>query len=244
MKNGKKKFKIVNIDDLAGFVAWLQNPYIYQKVVPLLLTPARKPQTVNIIVNSVISFYDYLSRHELYEGKMSQALVKFIHNPDRNYRGFLYGIAKTKEIKSHILKLQVPQSKIEASELLNNCTNLRDYFLLYILFETGMRIGEVLALWLEDFDNCSKIIDLKDRGELENLSEIKTVSSPIKLDVTQELLDLFMEYICTYHTDVVKTNHIFIKLKGTKTGSAMDYTDVNNLFRILQSLHICSEIQT
>jgi integrase len=237
----KRDFEVVNIDDLAGFVAWLQNPYIYQKVVPLLLTPARKPQTVNIIVDTVIAFYDYLSRHELYEGKLSQALVKFIRHPGRNYRGFLYGIAKTKEIKSHVLKLRVPQSKIkvltkmEASELLNNCTNLRDYFLLYILFETGMRIGEVLALWLEDFDSCSKIIDLKDRGELENLSEIKTVSSPRRLDITQELLDLFMEYICTYHTDMVKTNHIFVKLKGEKSGSAMDYTDVDNLFRVLRT---------
>jgi integrase len=98
-----------------------------------------------------------------------------------------------------------------------------------------MRIGEVLALWLEDFDSCSKIIDLKDRGELENLSEIKTVSSPRRLDITQELLDLFMEYICAYHIDTVKTNHIFIKLKGEKSGSAMDYTDVDNLFRVLRT---------
>ena len=240
LQDRKKDYAEVNIDDLAGFIAWLQNPYIYQKVVPLLLTPVRKPQTVNNTVDTVLAFYDYLSRHESYEGKLSQALVKFIHNPGRNYRGFLHGIAQTKEIKSHVLKLRVQQAelrtlaKVEAAELLQSCTNLRDYFLLYLLFETGMRIGEILALWLEDFDSSSKIIDLKDRGELENLSEIKTVSSPRRLDITQELLDLFMEYVCSYHTDAVKTNHVFIKLRGDNAGNAMDYGDVDNLFRILR----------
>ena len=37
-----KIFEEVNIDDLEGFVAWLQNPYIYQKVFPLLLEATEK----------------------------------------------------------------------------------------------------------------------------------------------------------------------------------------------------------
>ena len=115
----KRDFEVVNIDDLASFVAWLQNPYIYQKVVPLLLTPARKPQTVNIIVDTVIAFYDYLSRHELYEGKLSQALVKFIRHPGRNYRGFLYEIAKTKEIKELLIHTNNLESSIVKFNSLN-----------------------------------------------------------------------------------------------------------------------------
>lgn len=112
--------------------------------------------------------------------------------------------------------------------------NLRDYFLLYLLFETGIRIGEALSLWLEDFDSSGNAIFLKDRGELENQAEIKTVSSPRRLDTTQELMDIFTEYVCTFHTEEVQTNHIFIKLRGSDAGKAMDYTDVDNLFRTLR----------
>jgi integrase len=236
----KKEFTDVTIDDLAGFVAWLQNPYIHQKVVPLLHKPARKPHTVNNTVDTVVTFYDYLTRRGEYEGKLQEALVKFIRNPGRNYRGFLYGIAKTKAVKSHVLKLRVPHMVLrtikreDAAELLRACNNLRDYFVLYLLFETGMRIGEALSLWLEDFDSSGNAIFLKDRGELENQAEIKTVSSPRRLDITQELMDLFTEYICLFHTERVQTNHVLIKLRGNNLGKAMDYTDVDNLFRTLR----------
>ena len=103
-----------------------------------------------------------------------------------------------------------------------------------MLFETGMRIGEALSLWLEDFDMSENTIHIRDRGEMENLSEIKTVSSPRRLDITQELSDLFLQYVCQYHTEEVETNHVFIKLRGEAIGKAMDYTDVDNLFRTLR----------
>lgn len=236
----QKEFTDINIDDLAGFVAWLQNPYIHQKVVPLRHKSVRKARTVNNTVDDVVNFYDYLTRHSEYEDKLSGALVKFIRNPGMNYRGFLYGISDTKAIKSHVLKLSIPNERLrtikreDAVELLEACSNQRDSFMIYMLFETGLRIGEALALWIEDIDSSGNAIFLKDRGELENLAEIKTVASPRRLDTTQELMDLFTEYMCIFHTEEVKTNHLFIKLRGESAGKAMDYTDVDNLFRTLR----------
>ena len=107
-------------------------------------------------------------------------------------------------------------------------------FLLYLLFETGMRIGEALSLWLEDFDISGCTITIHDRGKMENLSEIKTVSSPRKLDCMQDLLEVFTEYVCFFHTEGVKTNHVFVKMMGKNSGKAMDYQDVDNLFRRLR----------
>lgn len=121
----KKQFTDVTIDDLAGFVAWLQNPYIYKKVVPLLHKSARKPHTVNKAVDVVVTFYDYLTRNGEYEGKLKEALVKFIRNPGRNYKGFLHGIAETKAVKSFCLKLRLPHMELrtikreDAAELLD-----------------------------------------------------------------------------------------------------------------------------
>lgn len=235
-------FQDVTIDDLALFVNWLQNPYKSTKIITThQVETARSPRTVNIVVNTVLAFYDYILRHEEYSNNISDRLKKFVSTPSRNFKGFLYGIAhEQKKVTSNILKLKVPKSKPktlskeEIGTLIKTCSNLRDQFLLTLLYETGMRIGEALSLWIEDFDISDMVIDLKDRGELENNAEIKTVSSPRRIDVSQNLADMFMEYIAEYHTEKVETNHIFIKLSGSNKYKPMNYTDVDNLFRTLK----------
>ena len=235
-----KDYRDVTIDDIAKFMAWLRNPDLLKKVVPLQFEPARKEQTINENVDKVISFYDYLVRRGGLENRLSEKLVKFVTHPRRSYKSFLYGIAENRPVRSNILKMPVPQREIrrikkeEAVMLLGECTNIRDYFLLYLLFETGMRIGEALSLWLEDFDLDGLKISVTDRGELENLAEIKTVHSPRKLDCTQDLADLFMGYVCEVHTCDINTNHVFLKLRGENAGKPMNYTDVDNLFRTLR----------
>lgn len=235
-------FQRVTIDDLALFVNWLQNPYKSLKVIPKdQVDEARSPRTINIIVNTVLAFYDYILRHEEYSNNISDRLKKFVSTPSRNFKGFLYGIAyEQKKVTSNILRLKVPKSKPktlskqEVTELIIVCNNLRDKFLLTLLYETGMRIGEALSLWIEDFDISDMVIDLQDRGELENNAEIKTVASPRRIDVSQNLADMFMEYIAEYHTEEVETNHIFIKLSGNNKYKPMNYVDVDNLFRSLK----------
>ena len=235
-------FQKVTIDDLALFVNWLQNPYKSLKVIPThQVETSRSPRTVNIIVNTVLVFYDYILRHEEYSNNVSDRLKKFVATTSRNFKGFLYGIAhEQKKVTSNILKLKVPNSKPktlskeEIGTLIRSCNNLRDKFLLTLLYETGMRIGEALSLWIEDFDISDMVIDLKDRGELENNAEIKTVSSPRRIDISQNLADIFMEYLAEYHTEEVETNHIFIKLSGSNKYKSMNYTDADNLFRTLK----------
>jgi integrase len=240
LEEAEKDYRDVTIDDIARFMAWLRNPDLLKKVVPLMPEPARKEQTINENIDTIIRFYDYLARRGGLENRLSEKLVKFVTHPQRNYKSFLYGIAENRPSRSSILKMPVPQREIrrikkeEAVALLGECTNIRDYFLLYLLFETGMRIGEALSLWLEDFDLDDLKISVTDRGELENLAEIKTVHSPRKLDCTQDLADLFMGYVCEVHTCDINTNHVFLKLRGENAGKPMDYTDVDNLFRTLR----------
>ena len=240
LEQRKLEYTQVTADNLAEFIAWLKWPKIYEKVIPMQSEPAVRAQTINANVDTVLGFYNYLLLHEEYENQLSQKLVKFVRSPQKNYRAFLNGIADRKREKRYLLHLPVPQQKIktvakeDVNTLIKATNNIRDYFLLYLLFETGMRIGEALSLWLEDFDISAGTITIHDRGEMENLSEIKTVSSPRKLDCTQELLEVFTEYVCFFHTEGIKTNHVFLKMMGKNAGKAMDYTDVDNLFRKLR----------
>ncbi len=238
----KKDFKDITIDDLSLLVNWLQKPNINKKIIKLnQANKTRHPKTINAIVDTVLMFYDYLLRHEEYSNNISEKVKKFLSIPNRNFKGFLYGIAyENKKITSHVLKLKLPKenfktlSKEEVAILIESCTNYRDKFLLNLLYESGMRIGEALSLWLEDVDISNNFIDIKDRGNLENNAEIKNVSSPRKIDISQNIVDMFMEYINIYHDENVETNHIFIKICGKRKCKAMNYTDVDNLFRQLR----------
>lgn len=238
----QKDFKNITIDDLSLFVNWLQKPKEQGKIIQInCVNKTRCSKTINTVVDTVLAYYDYLLRHEEYSNDISKKVKKFLCQPTRNFKGFLYGIAYDKrKISSNILKLKLPKAKPkvlnkeEVSILIATCKNYRDKFLISLLYETGMRIGEALSLWIEDIDISNKTIDIKDRGNLENNAEIKTVSSPRKIDISQNIVDMFMEYINIYHDENVATNHIFIKISGKKKYKAMDYIDVDNLFRTLR----------
>ena len=64
LKECSISYQEVNIDDIAGFIAWLKNSDIRKKVVELRFEPEHQPQTINANVDTVITFYDYLMRHE------------------------------------------------------------------------------------------------------------------------------------------------------------------------------------
>lgn len=62
-------------------------------------------------------------------------------------------------------------------------------------------------MWLEDVNIGELHIDLRDRGELVNLAEIKRPASERTLDVTQELMNDVLAYVSEAHTEAVETNH-------------------------------------
>lgn len=234
-------YRECGIDEMAEFLRWLQNPCGSIKVSLLKChEPFRKANTVNIIFSTILSFYDFLMRHEDYSVQLSERLKKQILGSRRGFKDFLYHINKNKEYDAKILKVKVPKkqpqtlSKEQVEKLIEACSNIRDKFLLHLLWESGFRIGECLSLWLEDFIIDARQIDLKDRGELSNHAEIKTVYSPRIIDVSADLMNLYLEYIVEYHTDEVDTNHVFIKLSGEKKYQPMEYPDVTSLFLRLQ----------
>ena len=234
-------YRDVGIDEMAEFMRWLQNPHKSIKVSNIKPTQSsKKPRTVNTYISTVSEFYDYLMRHEDYSIQLSDRLKKQIPGFRRGFKDFLYRINKNKEYDVKILKLKVPKerpktvSQEQIVKLIDVCSNVRDKFLIQLLWESGFRIGECLALWLEDFIIDARQISLKDRGELSNLAEIKTVKSPRKIDVSSDLMNFYMDYVAEFHTDEVDTNHVFIKLSGENKYQPMEYADVNSLFTRLR----------
>jgi len=231
----------VGIDDLGAFLHWLQRPTQHQQIIPLPSAPkARKPSSINQTLTAVLQFYEYLMIHEDYSIQLSQRLKKELAGSRRPFKDFLYHLSKDRPFEVNRLKLKTPKDQPKAvlkktvQALIDACQNVRDEFLLTLLWETGMRIGEALALWLEDVDITTCQIHIRDRGELVNGAEIKSTSSPRMLDVSEELIDFFTEYVAWVHTENVDTSHVFIKLEGNRRWQPLEYTDVASLFRRLE----------
>ncbi|MED2575648.1 site-specific integrase, partial [Bacillus thuringiensis] len=67
----------VGIDELAEFVRWLQNPFQNVKVTSIRNnSKKRKARTINIYLDKIYAFYDYLMRHEDYSITLSERLKK------------------------------------------------------------------------------------------------------------------------------------------------------------------------
>ena len=233
----KKQFYEIKIDDLAGFLRWLQNGGgVALNIIKMLPNkPIRSARTINVYITTIYEFYGYLIRHEDYRIQLSDNLTKKMSVSQKGFKDFLYHINKSKYFDAKLLKLKEPKkciktiSKDDVGKLINACYTTRDKFLIQLLWESGMRISEALSLWLEDIEPDARIIHIKDRGELENLAEIKTVCSPRSIDVSSDLINLYFEYIATAHINEVDTNHVFIKQSGQKKYSPLEYSDVSSL---------------
>lgn len=234
-------YREAGIDEMAEFLRWLQNPFGTNKVTPMTpVTSSRTAGTCNTIISTVLNFYDYLMRHEDYSIQLSERLKRSISGSRRGFKGFLYHIDKKKEYPAKMLKVKEPKrrpqtiTKDQVNQVVDSCVNPRDKFLIVLLWETGIRIGEALALWLEDFEVDACRVHIRDRGELSNFAEIKTVCSPRTIDVSVDLINMFLDYAAVYHTDDVDTNHVFIKVSGPNINQPMEYPDVTSLFNRLK----------
>lgn len=79
------------------------------------------------------------------------------------YKDFLYHVNKDKPSTRNILKIKEPRkimetlTKDQVQQVIYATTNIRDTFLIQLLFETGLRIGEVLSLFMVDFKLITKM---------------------------------------------------------------------------------------
>lgn len=177
----------------------LQNPYGSLKISPITLTTSTgTEQTINIVLSSVIGFYDYIMRHEDYSVQLSVKLNRQLSGSHCGFKEFLYHINKDKSYDRKILKLKVfklkPKtiSKEKVGMLMGACLSIRNNFLIQLLWESSMRIGEALSLWLEDFQIDASKIHIRNRRELSNHAEIKTVCSPKTIVVSSDLMNFYM----------------------------------------------------
>ncbi len=155
----------ITLDNLAQFVLWLKVPSGSLKVLPAHpVEQARSNRTINHTLTVVRGFYDYHWRMEEVSTNMKEKTTTYLSPRLRRYKSFLHHITKGSPVTKNILKQkevkrQRPKTitKAEVQELLDACTNQRDRLLVWLLYESAMRVGEILALFVEDVDVAERV---------------------------------------------------------------------------------------
>lgn len=221
---------------LADFILWLRSPD--PKVASIKPQEAKRTErTINTILSAVYSFYQFHQRNRTVKNIELYQEVKIL-NP--KYKPLLYEMTKSKAVKSKLLKLKEP--KIfpgtliyeEVQKLVDTCNSLRDKFLIKLLFETGIRIGEALGLRHEDVDSVGGKNEIRIVFRDDNVNDAKGKSKSERIvQVSGDLMRLYGRYIIDEYPDV-DSDYVFVNIWKGEIGHPMKYSTVRGLFKSLK----------
>ena len=233
LNNNHKEWTEVGVSDLADFIVWLRNPQ--PSAISIHQQEAKRTEaTVNLTITSVAMFYDYQERLGVVE---QIPLYTLQMQPGKRYKSFLHHINKGKPVRTKLLKLKEPKRRIETltkeevTQLIEACHTIRDKFLIALLYESGMRIGQALGLRHEDIRSWDNTIWVVPRNNNDNGARAKTRET-YSIHVSQELMALYTDYLLEEFGEV-ESDYVFVNLWDGAIGYPMRYGAIADLFRRL-----------
>jgi integrase/recombinase XerD len=223
------RFDAVSIDDVARFVAWLRAP-ASGVVVLDGGTSRRQPATINRHLAAVFAFYEH---HARFGGELAERFRTWRPAGRRSYKPFLYHATKHKPIPIRPVKLTVSKrvpatlSTEEILTVIGACEHVRDRFLLTLLAETGMRIGQALGLRHSDFVSRDHTVHIVPRADNANGARAKT-PHPTAIPVSAALVRLYSEYMHVEYGSL-DSDYVFVNLWAEPRGRPLTYEAVAKL---------------
>jgi len=235
LERAKVGWANVGINDVARFVSWLRAPA--DNVIVLEAGSAvRSPATVNRHLAAVFGFYEHQARSGV---DIAAELVAWRRVGRGSYKPFLHHVTKGRPVPTRPIKLMVPRlaprtlNNEEVIAVLAAPEHARDRFLLALLAETGMRIGQALGLRHADFVSRDKEVWIVPRGDNANGARAK-LRLPAVLPVTAGLVRCYSDYMHTEYGDV-DSDYVFVNLWGGRIGSPLTYSAVEKLIAQIRS---------
>lgn len=143
-------------------------------------------------------------------------------------------VTKGRPVPTRPVKLAVagrPPRALSAEEVvtvLAAAERARDRFLLALLTETGMRIGQALGLRHSDIMSRAKQIRILARADDANGARAKLRSTAV-IPVSAALIRLYSEYLHREYGEV-DSDYVFVNLWRRRPGAPLTYAAVHKLF--------------
>ncbi len=219
----------VGVDDVARFVSWLRAPAA-NVIVLDSGTALRSAATVNRHLAAVFGFYEFHARSGV---EVASSLVAWRRIGRGSYKPFLHHVTGGRPIATRAVKLPVPRraprtlTAEEVVTVLAAPIRARDRFLLALLAETGMRVGQALGLRHVDFVSRAKEVRIVPRTDNANGARAK-LRRPATVPVTAGLVRCYSDYMHTEYGDI-DSDYVFVNLWGGRLGAPLTYTTVHEL---------------
>jgi integrase len=215
------------VEHVSRFVAWLRAPAENVAVLPGG-TSRCGPATVNKHLAALFSFYDWRARNGVV---LAQSLVEWRRVSRGGYRSFLHHVTAGRPVATRPLRLRqerrLPRTLTDQQmlTLVEACEHLRDRFLLVLLAETGMRVGQPLGLRHADFVSHRRELRIVPRRDNANGARAKTLDThtiPISAGVVRLYsASMFEEY------GECESDYVFVNLFAEPYGRPLRYQAVN-----------------
>lgn len=228
-------WKEITLENLADFIHWLRSPD--PKVVSLQPQQAKRTEkTINTILSAVCGLYEFQERIGATVGVDA---YRYQFQPGRKYKSFLDHINKGKEVRTRLLKVKEPKkfpgclTSEQLKQLIDACNRIRDKFLICLLHETGLRIGEALGLRHEDiYSTGAHEIHVIPRLDNYNGARVKSGTERV-VHVTKDLMKIYADYLIEEYPEDIDSDYVFVNIWEGERGTPMTYAAVDSLFRRL-----------
>lgn len=229
-------FRELSLEQLSEFFGWLRRPKETRQAGVLVLPAGPSAVEGSTLVrkrSAVASFYRFYSRRD----ERVPALLGELHGwrPTGSYRPMLvHTRQRGLDVEAYSpIRLPVHRKRPgtvtgeEQARLLAACTRLRDRFLILLLFESGLRLGEALGLRHADLRLRAGEVYVVPREDNVNDARVKQLK-PRVVPVAEAVFDLYAEYMeVEYGT--LDCDYVFVNLFRPPLGAPMTADNVHKM---------------
>jgi integrase len=227
----------MDVAQLAAFIPWLrrQDP----QMISIAPHKAKRTNaTIDLTLGAVYGFYSYQMRL----GAIPELPLYQLAVPHRGrYKPFLHGIATSKPEATRVVSVK-PERRLpktltreQVQCLFDACTHTRDRFLLVLMYETGMRVGQCLGLTHADLSVEDATLSIVPRVDNPNGARAKTRTTQT-IPLPEQLLHLYTDYLvdelCALEVESLP-DFVFVNLWEGDIGRPMSYAAVMSLVKRL-----------
>ena len=217
---------------LVEFVSWLRRPEPATSDANVRRQLMRGAATINVMLAAVAAFYEY---HERLGAVVASPALQRERALPLPYKSFFHHLRKRVD-RERTVKLRAPKrlpvtlSTEQVQRLVSACFRARDRFLVCLLYETGMRIGQALGLRHEDIRSYDNEIHVVPRDNV-NGARAKCREEYV-VHVSKPLMELYADYLVREHRGN-DSDYVFVNCWGGQVGSPLKYATIIDLFQRL-----------
>lgn len=220
----------VRLDDVGRFVSALRSPAEGVVVIDAGVS-VRAASSINRHLAAVFGLYDFQARRGV---AVAAELVDWRRGGRGGYKPFLEQVGgRSRRAPHRPVRLRTPRRLPETltaeqvAVLLSACEHLRDRFLIAVLAETGMRVGQALGLHHCDLVSRERAVRIVPRDDNVNGARAKC-RSQTTIPISAALVRLYSEYLFEEYGDL-DCDYVFVNLFAEPRGRPLSYSAVAGL---------------